>query len=434
MRVAIVGSGIAGMGAAWALHRDHEITVFEKEPRPGGHSHTVDVHYDGTAIPVDTGFIVYNELNYPNLTALFATLGVETIPTNMTFGFSSLNGRLEWQGNTIGSLFAQRSNLLSLSFHRMWLDILRFRRNGLADLNAGRTNGHSLGSYLKANAYGDAFRDHCIVPMGAAIWSTSASEMLSFPAESFIRFFENHRLFYFDKPLWRTVKGGSREYVKRLTAPFANRIRLNTPVAKIARTSASVEITDATGNRETFDQVILACHSDEALPLLADATDAERQVLGRMRYAPNRVYLHRDPALMPKRKAVWSSWNYLARETDTGGAVSVSYWMNRLQLIDEAKPLFVTLNPPAPPSAHLTFGTFTYDHPQFDTAALAAQRRLHMIQGERRTWFCGAYAGYGFHEDGLTAGLEVAQRIGAKLRLGAVQNPRVFQDLKEAAE
>lgn len=434
MRIGIVGSGIAGMGAAWALHRDHEIVVYEKEPRLGGHSHTVDVDHGGTTIPVDTGFIVYNELNYPNLTALFAELGVETIPTNMTFGFSSLNGSLEWQGNTIGSLFAQKSNLFSLSFHRMWLDILRFRRNGLADLNAGRTQGHSLGTYLKKNGYSDAFRDHCIVPMGAAIWSTSASEMLSFPAESFIRFFENHRLFYFDKPLWRTVKGGSREYVKRLTAPFADRIRLNTPVVKIVRKGTGVEVLDATGAREAFDHVILACHSDEALPLLADATDTERAVLAPMRYAPNRVYLHRDPALMPKRRSVWSSWNYLARETDTGGAVSVTYWMNRLQSIDETKPLFVTLNPPAPPAPHLTFREFTYDHPQFDTNALVAQRRLHMIQGEHRTWFCGAYAGYGFHEDGLTAGLEVAERIGAKPPLGKVKAPRVFTSVREAAE
>lgn len=434
MRIAIVGSGIAGMGAAWALCRDHEIVVYEKELRPGGHSHTVDVDYDGTSIPVDTGFIVYNELNYPNLTALFANLGVETTPTNMTFGFSSLNGRLEWQGNTIGSLFAQKSNLFSLSFHRMWLDILRFRRNGIADLNEGRTKGHSLGSYLKANAYGDAFRDHCIIPMGAAIWSTSATEMLSFPADSFIRFFENHRLFHFDKPLWRTVKGGSREYVKRLTAPFADRIRLGTAIAKIKRLNDAVELTDASGHRETFDHVILACHSDEALPLLADATDAERQVLTPMRYAANRVYLHRDPSLMPKRKAVWSSWNYLARDNDAGAAVSVTYWMNRLQSIDETKPLFISLNPPAPPASDLTFRTFDYDHPQFDNEALAAQRRLHMIQGEHRTWFCGAYAGYGFHEDGLTAGLEVAQQIGAKLPLGEVRGPRVFPAVREAAE
>jgi predicted NAD/FAD-binding protein len=434
MRIAIVGSGIAGMGAAWALHRDHEIVVYEKEPRPGGHSHTVDVDYDGATIPVDTGFIVYNELNYPNLTALFAELDVETIPTNMTFGFSSLNGRLEWQGNTIGSLFAQKSNLLSLSFHRMWMDILRFRRNGLIDLHAGRTRNHSLGSYLETNGYSAAFRDHCIIPMGAAIWSTSASGMLSFPAESFIRFFENHRLFYFDKPLWRTVKGGSREYVKRLTAPFADRIRLNTAVAAITRTNAAVEIADTQGRRETYDHVILACHSDEALPLLADATETERNVLTPLRYAPNRVYLHRDPSLMPKRKAVWSSWNYLARSTDTGGAVSVTYWMNRLQSIDEAKPLFVSLNPPAPPAPDLTFRAFDYDHPQFDAEALVAQRRLHMIQGQRRTWFCGAYAGYGFHEDGLTTGLEIAQRLGATPPLGQIRSPRVFAEQKAAAE
>jgi predicted NAD/FAD-binding protein len=434
MRIAVVGSGIAGMSAAWALHRDHEIAVYEREPRPGGHSHTVDVDYDGTQVAVDTGFIVYNELNYPNLTALFANLGVDTIPTNMTFGFSSQNGRLEWQGNTIGTLFAQKRNLFNLSFHRMWMDILRFRRDGLIDLRAGRTHGKSLGAYLEANGYSAAFRDHCIIPMGAAIWSMSASEMLAFPAESFIRFFENHRLFYFDKPLWRTVKGGSREYVKRLTAPFADRIRLGTPVAKITRANSGVEITDTRGNFEKFDHVILACHSDEALPLLADATEAERHVLAPLRYAPNRVYLHRDPALMPTRKAVWSSWNYLARETDTGGAVSVTYWMNRLQSIDETKPLFVSLNPPAPPAAHLTFRTFDYDHPQFDTQALAAQRRLHMIQGQHRTWFCGAYAGYGFHEDGLTAGLEVAERIGARLPLGKVTAPRVFPAVKEAAE
>lgn len=434
MRIAIVGSGIAGMGAAWALQKDHEIVVFEKDSRIGGHSHTVDVDYDGKRIAVDTGFIVYNELNYPNLTALFGELQVPTIPAWMTFGFSSQDGRLEWQGNSIRSLFAQKRNVLSLSFHRMWLDILRFRRDGLTDLHAGRTEGHSLGSYLKANNYSDTFRDNCIIPMGAAIWSSSASEMLAFPAQSFIRFFENHRLFYFDKPAWRTVKGGSREYVRRLVAPFTNRIRLSTAVAKIERNGETVHITDHRGTVERFDQVILACHSDQALPLLADASDAERQTLGPMRYAPNQVYLHRDPSLMPKRKSVWSSWNYLARETAAGGAVSVTYWMNTLQSIDERYPLFVSLNPPKAPAPELTFRTFTYDHPQFDAAALVAQRRLHMIQGDQRTWFCGAYAGYGFHEDGLTAGLEVATRLGAKLPWGKVASPRVFAEIREAAE
>lgn len=434
MRIAIVGSGIAGMGAAWALHRDHEIVVYEKEPRPGGHSHTVEVDYDGVKIPVDTGFIVYNELNYPNLTALFAEIGAPTIASRMTFGFSANNGALEWQGNSIRTLFAQKRNVLSPSFHRMWMDILRFRRKGLRDLEAGRTGGVSLGQYLARNGYGDAFRDHCILPMGAAIWSSSPKDMLDFPAQSFIRFFENHRLFYFDKPLWRTVKGGSREYVKLLTAPFRDRIRLDTAVARVERHAKGASVTDASGRTDHFDQVIFASHSDQALALLADATDAERNVLSALRYAPNKVYLHRDASLMPKRKSVWSSWNYLAREGDDGAAVSVTYWMNALQAIDKRHPLFVSLNPPKPPAKHLAFATFDYDHPQFDASALVAQRRLHLIQGLRHTWYCGAYSGYGFHEDGLTSGLEVAERLGARLPWGEINAPRVFPALKQAAE
>jgi uncharacterized protein len=334
----------------------------------------------------------------------------------------------------VRSLFAQKRNVLKPSFHRMWMDILRFRRQGLIDLEAGRTEGYSLGAYLAANGYSDAFRDNCVLPMGAAIWSSSHKDMLDFPAQSFIRFFENHRLFYFDKPAWRTVTGGSRRYVERLTAPFADRLRLNTGVRAIHRDGGGVEITDATGRRERFDQVVLACHSDQALALIADASDAERHVLGALRYAPNMVYLHRDPALMPKRKSVWSSWNYLARANDDGAAVSVTYWMNALQNIDERCPLFVSLNPPRPPAAHLTFQAFECDHPQFDAAALVAQKRLHLIQGLRHTWYCGAYAGYGFHEDGLTSGLEIAQRLGARLPWGDVAGARVFPDLQQAAE
>ncbi len=434
MRIAIVGSGIAGMGAAWALHRDHDIVVYEKQDRIGGHSHTVDVDYDGKRIAVDTGFIVYNELNYPNLTALFAELGVETTASRMTFGFSARNGALEWQGNSLRSLFAQKRNAFKPSFHRMWLDILRFRRESTIDLNAGRVEGRTLGAYLEANGYSAPFRDHCILPMGAAIWSASPKDMLAFPAQTFIRFFENHRLFHFDKPLWRTVNGGSREYVKRLTAPFAHAIRLSTPAASVRRTAAGVDVSDHTGAIERFDHVVFACHSDQTLPLLADATDAERHVLSPLRYAPNTVYLHRDPSLMPKRKSVWSSWNYLARDTDDGAAVSVTYWMNELQAIDKSRPLFVSLNPPTPPAPELTFQIFDCDHPQFDAAALVAQRRLHLVQGVRRTWYCGAYAGYGFHEDGLTSGLEIAERLGAKIPWGKVTAPRVFQAFQAAAE
>ena len=434
MRLAIIGSGIAGMGAAWALHRDHEIVLYERKPRLGGHSHTVDIDYDGIRIAVDTGFIVYNEISYPNLTALFAELGVPTTPTQMTFGFSAQNGRLEYQGSTIRSLFAQKRNVLNPSFHRMWLDILRFRREALADLLNGRADRHTLGSYLEQNRYGTTFRDNCIIPMGAAIWSSRPDEMLAFPAQSFIRFFENHRLLYFEKPSWRTVQGGSREYVKRLTAPFADRIRLNTPVERIERDATGVDVVDAMGTRDRFDNVILACHGDQALALLADPSNAERQVLGALRYAANEVLLHRDPALMPKRKSVWSSWNYLAHAANGVGAASVTYWMNALQHIDQRCPLFVSLNPPKAPASHLTFARFTCHHPQFDTAALAAQRRLPLIQGARRTWFCGAYAGYGFHEDGLRSGFEVASHLRAQATWRTAASARVSPKIHEAAE
>jgi uncharacterized protein len=433
MRIGIIGTGIAGMGAAWALSSLHEIVVYEKENRPGGHSHTAEVDYDGTRIAVDTGFIVYNETNYPNLTALFDLIGAPTMPSRMTFGFSARGGALEWQGNSVRSLFAQTGNVLNPSFHRMWLDILRFRRASVVDLAEGRAARQSLGAYLAANRYSTAFRDHCILPMGAAIWSSSAADMLDFPAESFIRFFENHRLFHFDKPSWRTVRGGSREYVDRLIAGYRDRIRLSTKVASVRRTGDGVEVTDERGEREMFDHVVFASHSDQALAMLADASDAERRVLRALRYAPNTVFLHRDPALMPKRKSVWSSWNYLDHGGDSQ-AVSVTYWMNELQGIDKCRPLFVSLNPPSPPAPELTFQAFVCDHPQFDAAALAAQARLHLIQGLRSTWYCGAYAGYGFHEDGLTSGLEVAARLGARIPWGKLAGPRVFPDLQAAAE
>jgi len=270
--------------------------------------------------------------------------------------------------------------------------------------------------------------------MGAAIWSSSAKGMFDFPAETFVRFFENHRLFHLDKPSWRTVVGGSREYVKRLTAPFRDKLRLATPVTAVHRTAGGVAITDQTGRTEHFDHTVLACHSDQALGLLADATEAERQTLGALRYAANTVCLHRDPTLMPKRNSVWSSWNYLARPSDDGGAVSVTYWMNAMQSIDNRCPLFVSLNPPRPPAPHLTFQTFACDHPQFDADALVAQHRLHLLQGVRNTWFCGAYTGYGFHEDGLTSGLEVAQRLGAGVPWGRLAAPGIVGDAKVAAE
>jgi predicted NAD/FAD-binding protein len=433
--IAVIGAGISGLGAALALQDAADVTLYEKENRLGGHSHTVDVDYDGAAIAVDTGFIVYNEVNYPNLTALFEHLRVPTKTTHMTFGFSADHGRFEWQGNTVLSLFRQKRNLFRPAFHRMWMDMVRFRTEALADLEAGRTAGVSLGQYLARNHYSPWFRDRCVVPMGAAIWSTSAGDMLEFPASTFIRFFENHKLFHLEKPVWRTVDGGSRTYVDLLTAALRGPVRRGSPAVRVARGRSGVEVTDASGATSRYDDAVLATHSDEALALLSDPTQAEAEILGALRYAPNAVYLHRDPALMPKRKSVWSSWNYLTQtRANASVSVSVTYWMNSLQSIDRRRPLFVSLNPPQPPRRDLTFRTFDYAHPQFDAGALDAQARLHQIQGRRNIWFCGAYAGYGFHEDGLTSGLEVAERLGGRAPWGRIAAPRIFPTLKEAAE
>jgi predicted NAD/FAD-binding protein len=419
MRIAIVGTGISGNAAAHALSTGspHEIVVFERDARVGGHSATVDIDYDGSKIAVDTGFIVYNELNYPNLTALFAHLGVATENSDMGFSVSVDGGRREWasrEGELLGSLLARRRNAVSPRFWLMVKEVLRFNRQALADRAAGRLAGRSLGDYLAAGRFAPAFIEDYLLPMGAAIWSTPVDGILAFPAESFVTFFENHRLLHWDRPAWRTVTGGSRSYVGKLTAPFRDRIRVGVGAARITRTARGVEITGTDGGHDIFDQVILATHSDEALALLDDASPEERAILGAVGYRGNDVYLHRDTRLMPRRKAAWASWNVL-QWSGRREEVTVSYWMNALQNIDRGKPLFVSLNPPFAPDPALTFGRFNYAHPQFDGPALAAQKRLADIQGRRRTWFCGAWTGYGFHEDGLISGLEVAEALGSVL-------------------
>ncbi len=417
MRIAIIGSGIAGNSAAWALSTGspHEIVVYEKDQRLGGHSATVDIDYDGTTIPVDTGFIVYNELNYPNLTALFAHLGVQTQLSDMGFAVSAQGGKREWAGRgeaMLDGLFARRRNIVSLTHYKMIREMFRFNKNAIADYRANRLGGMTIGEYLEAGRYSSVFRDSYLAPMGAAIWSMPPARLLGFPAASFIAFFDNHRLLHWDRPSWRTVTGGSRRYVETLTAPFKDRIRAGVAVTAISRDADGVSVRDETGTVERFDQVIMATHSDQALALLSDASALERQVLGDIRYRPNDVWLHRDPALMPRRKAAWSAWNVLASD-DPEAELTLTYWMNALQGIDKAKPVFVTLNPPQPPRPDLTFGRFNYSHPQYDRPALAAQARLPSIQGRNRIWFTGAWTGYGFHEDGLKAGLTAAEALGA---------------------
>lgn len=417
MRIAVIGSGIAGNAAAWSLAvgSRHQVVVYEREPRAGGHCGTVEVDYDGVMIPVDTGFMVYNALNYPNLAALFDHLAVPTRPASMSFSVSVADGSFEWAGDSerrLAGFFAQKRNLLSPQHFRMLGDILRFNRQAVQDLALGRLAGLSLGDYLDRGRYSTRFRNDYLLAMGAAIWSTSPAKMLGFPAESFVAFCENHRLMHWERPQWRTVVDGSRTYVEKLIAPLKQRMRLGCAAAAIRRLADHVEVIDQEGQRDRFDEVVIAVHSDEALALLSDATPQERAVLAAIPYEPNEIYLHRDTSLMPKRQAAWSSWNLL-KDRDTADSATVTYWMNRLQGIDPDRPLFVTLNPSRPPRDDLVFGRFAYDHPQYDHAAIRAQASLAAIQGARRTRFCGAWTRYGFHEDGLVSGLEAAETLGA---------------------
>src|ERR1700682_2246768 len=423
MRVAVIGTGIAGNAAAWTLSKHYPVTVYDREIRPGGHSHTVTIDYDETPLAVDIGFIVYNELNYPDLTALFAHLDIETVESCMSFAVTADGGCFEWEGGgnswreTARGLFAQPRNLLSASYLRMLRDILTFNAQSVADHAAGRLAGLTLAEYFRARKFAPRLLTDYLAPMGAAIWSAPASGMLDFPAENFVAFFSNHRLLQYDRPVWRTVKGGSQRYVEKLTSAFRDQLRLGCAVTSIERTPHGVVVNDSHGRSDSYDHVVIASHSDQALAMLSDADRRERAVLGAIGNAPNTVYLHRDVRLMPKRRRAWASWNFLRwqRSGKTENDAAVTYWMNQLQGIDDDKPLFVSLNPPFEPDPSLTFGRYICDHPQYNAAAFAAQKRLDAIQGVRHTWFCGAWTGYGFHEDGLRSGLAVAEALGASV-------------------
>jgi len=409
-RVAVVGAGISGLACAWLLSQHHEVTLFEAEPRLGGHSHTVEVG----GVAVDTGFIVYNEPAYPNLTALFAHLGVATRETDMSFSVSLRQGAVEYAGTNLAGLFAQPANALRPRFWAMLRDLLRFYRTAPADAEV--LGEMSLGAYLRQGGYGEAFlRDH-LYPMIAAIWSCPAGAAGELPAVAFIRFCETHGLLKLtNRPQWRTVQGGSRQYVARLRAAFGGEVRQGEPVTGIRRAPGGVEVMTAAAT-ERFDEVVLACHADEAFALLTDPSPAEREIVGAFRTTRNEVLLHTDATAMPRRRAAWAAWNY------TGGddAVAVTYWMNQLQHLPGTRQWFVTLNPLRPLSGAVLRQSFT--HPVFDVAARRAQARLWEVQGQRGTWFCGAWWGAGFHEDGLQAGLAVAEAIGGVRRPWQVEN------------
>ena len=424
LRIAVAGTGISGLAAAWLLSSRHDVTVYEKATRPGGHSNTVVADCPEGEVPVDTGFIVYNEANYPNLTAMFDHLGVATQESNMSFAASLDTGgrrRFEYSGSGLNGLFADRRNIASLRMWRMIGDIVKLYRAAPSLMFAEGLDEKPLGDFLREQGYSASLRDDHLLPMCAAIWSLPVEQVEQFPALAFLRFFDNHGLMRLkNRPAWRTVTGGSREYVKKLMQPLEGRIRYGAGVARVARDAAGVTVTDGRGESERYDHIVIASHSDEALAMLGDADHAETRILGALPYQRNVAWLHSDPAFMPQERRVWASWNYMGG--GAGSPVCVSYWMNRLQALPTERQLFVTLNPSHEPAPGTVVTRIDYDHPVFDAGAFAAQRELWQLQGKRRTWFCGAYFGSGFHEDGLQAGLAVAEELGGVGRPWTVEN------------
>jgi uncharacterized protein len=408
-RIAIIGSGISGLASAYFLNRKHDVVLFEAAGYLGGHTNTVDVTLEGRCHGVDTGFLVYNERTYPNLVALFDELGVDSIASDMSFGVSMDGGALEWAGSSLDTVFAQRLNAGSPSFLRMLWDILHFNRNAERFLQWSNQTALTLGQLLQQEGYGARFRDAYLLPMAAAIWSSSPSDILQFPAATFLRFCLNHGLLQVnDRPQWRTVAGGARHYVNKIAATLPD-IRLNTPVVSVRRSAGSMQVLSSGAGAEAFDAVVFATHAPTTLAMLQDTSQTERAILGGVRYQPNTAYLHTDAYLMPRRRKVWSAWNYLAgAQSDGQRPVCVSYWLNQLQALPFEAPVIVTLNPHTLPDDSKLLAKFDYAHPVMDLATVRAQQQLGQIQGKGGVWFAGAWTGYGFHEDGLKSALRIA--------------------------
>ena len=412
--VAVVGSGVSGLVAAWLLHPEHRVTLFEANGHAGGHVHTLDVEQEGRTYAVDTGFIVYNEAHYPRFTRLLRRLGVASRTTEMSFSVKCARTGLEYASTPLGSLFAQRRNLLRPSFHRMLADILRFNRTAPELLrDPGDTT--PLGDYLAAGRYSRAFVEHHIIPLGSALWSAPPDRMYQFPARYLVEFLANHGFLRVrGRTPWRVIEGGSRRYVEALIRPFRERIRLDCPVVSVRRLRQGVEVRTRTGGAERFDEVVLAVHSDQALRLLAEPTPAERQVLGAMPYQANEVVLHTDGSVLPRRRRAWASWNYYI-PPDKGCPATVTYNMNRLQGLRSRRPFCVTLNRTAEIAPERVLARMTYHHPVCTPASVAARKHRHRIDGVDRIHYCGAYWGFGFHEDGVASALEVTRRFGKSL-------------------
>ena len=414
MKIAIVGTGISGLTAAYLLHKDHDITVIERETSIGGHTATIDVQHNGVDYAIDTGFIVYNDWTYPNFIKLMDELDVRSHATQMSFSVSCERTGLEYGGHNLNTLFAQRSNLFKPGYLKMLADIVRFNKESINDLESGRiAAGTTLGQYLKRNNYSKQFADHYLIPMGSAIWSASTDVMFDFPLLFFVRFFKNHGLLSInDRPQWRVITGGSREYLGPITKGFEDRIRTRCAVTSVKRSGTGVTLTLENADQCQFDQVILACHSDQALSMLQDPSDTEQEVLGAIAYQDNDVVLHTDHTLLPNKKLAWSSWNYWLREQQQERAV-LTYNMNILQGLSAPVTFCVTLNTTQSIDPGKILGQFQYAHPVFTLESIAAAERWEEINGVNNTWFCGAYWANGFHEDGVRSGLRVAKALGA---------------------
>jgi predicted NAD/FAD-binding protein len=422
LNIAVVGSGISGLSAAWLLSKRHKVTLYEAGEYLGGHANTVDVETPDGLVPVDTGFIVFNEPNYPNLTAMFKYLDAATEQTEMSFALSFNRGEYEYAGSGVNGFFGQRSNIFRPRHWKLMSEISRFFHTALRNIE-NYPQQTSLGTFLQREQYSRGFIMDHIVPMGAAIWSTAMGDMMGFPASSFIRFYANHGMLQFNRrPEWSTVTGGSKEYVKRLVADGDFEIQLNTPVKRIVRHSSYVYIADNNGVARPFDHVVIASHADQALQILNEPDPLEIELLSKFKYQFNRAVLHNDFRWMPKRRSLWSSWNYLKQDEATEAGLCLTYWMNRLQSLDTEKNLFLTLNPNAEIHPKAVEAAFDYTHPVFSASAIQAQNSLWSLQGRRRTWFCGSYFGNGFHEDGAQSGLAVAEELGGVRRPWNVEN------------